>query len=73
MFSALDPQCFLECFVQWVQGICPALAGEVVAIDGKALRRALNNGDSIPYIVSAWATDRGLALGQVKPATSEVA
>ena len=66
VFSALDPQCFLECFVQWVQGICPTLAGEVVAIDGKALRRALNNGDSLPYIVSAWATDRGLALGQVK-------
>jgi predicted transposase YbfD/YdcC len=66
VFSALDPQCFLECFVQWVQGICPALAGEVVAIDGKALRRALDDGDAIPYIVSAWATDRGLALGQVK-------
>jgi predicted transposase YbfD/YdcC len=66
VFSALDPHAFLECFVQWVQGICPNLSGEVVAIDGKALRRALNEGDSIPYIVSAWATESGLVLGQVK-------
>ena len=66
VFSALDPGSFLECFVRWVQGICPALTGEVVAIDGKALRRALDEGVSIPYIVSAWATQHGLALGQVK-------
>lgn len=66
VFSAIDPHCFLDCFVHWVQGLCPALAGDVVAIDGKALRRALNQGASIPYIVSAWASGNGLALGQVK-------
>jgi len=66
VFSALDPHCFLDCFVRWVQGLCPALAGDVVAIDGKALRRALDEGEPIPYIVSAWASENGLALGQVK-------
>ena len=66
VFCAIDPYAFLECFVLWVQGICPALQNEVVAIDGKALRRALNAGASIPYIVSAWASDNGLTLGQVK-------
>jgi predicted transposase YbfD/YdcC len=66
VFSALDPHHFLECFVQWVQGICPALAGDVIAIDGKALRRALDEGTPIPYIVSAWASENGLTLGQVK-------
>jgi len=66
VFSALDPYAFLECFVRWVQGICPALGNEVVAIDGKALRCALDEGNPIPYIVSAWALDNGLALGQVK-------
>lgn len=65
-FAAIDPHRFLDCFVAWVQGICPSLKGETVAIDGKALRRALNEGESIPYIVSAWASDNGLALGQVK-------
>ncbi len=66
VFSAIDPHCFLDCFVEWVKGICPALAGEVVAIDGKALRHAYNDGASIPYIVSAWAVENGLVLGQVK-------
>lgn len=66
VFSAIDPHAFLDCFVCWVQGICPELADQTVAIDGKALRHALNEGDSIPYIVSAWASEAGLVLGQVK-------
>lgn len=66
VFCAIDPHHFLDCFVQWVQGICPTLKDETVAIDGKALRRAFNDGDSIPYIVSAWASENGLVLGQVK-------
>lgn len=66
VFSAIDPYEFLDCFVSWVQGICPTLQDDTVAIDGKALRHALNEGDSIPYIVSAWAVEAGLVLGQVK-------
>ena len=66
VFSAIDPHAFLDCYVRWVQGICPTLHDETVAIDGKALRRAYNDGDPIPYIVSAWASDRGLVLGQVR-------
>ena len=38
---------------------------EIVALDGKALRRALRD-KSIPYIVNAWAVNNGLVLGQVK-------
>ena len=66
VFSSIDPALFLQCFVNWVQGMCPTLRGDTVAIDGKALRRSLNEGGSIPYIVSAWASDNGLVLGQVK-------
>lgn len=66
VFSAIDPRCFLDCFVQWIQGICPMLGNDVVAIDGKALRHALDEGNTIPYIVSAWAAQNRLALGQVK-------
>ena len=66
VFAALDPYAFLECFTQWIQGICPNMNDEVVAIDGKALRRAVNEGQSIPYIVSAWAAENGLVMGQVK-------
>jgi predicted transposase YbfD/YdcC len=66
VFSAINPDHFLECFVRWVKGLCSSLQDEVVAIDGKALRRALNKGDKLPYIVSAWAAQNGLVLGQVK-------
>jgi len=66
VFSAMDPHRFMECLVEWVQGVCGALNRDIVAIDGKALRRAVDAGKPIPYIVSAWATEHGLALGQVK-------
>lgn len=65
VFSAIDPKGFLECFTRWVQGLCKAL-GDVVAIDGKALRHALDAGESLPYIVNAWASENGLVLGQVR-------
>ena len=41
----------------------PAAGGEVVALDGKALRRARGRNDPVRTIVSAWATEHGLALG----------
>lgn len=66
VFSALDPHAFMDCFGQWIQGICPNLGDEIVAIDGKALRRAVDAGGTIPYVVSAWASQNGIVLGQVK-------
>lgn len=66
VFSAIDPDAFLACFVRWTRGVCTALEGEIVAIDGKSLRRAHNDGDRLPHIVSAWAAENGLTLGQVK-------
>lgn len=65
VFSALDPRCFQACFLRWTQGVRRAIGEEIVALDGKALRRAVNT-KTIPYIVSAWAADNGLVLGQVK-------
>lgn len=68
VFQAIDQQAFLDCFLRWTEGLRHAVLGEIVALDGKALRRALDRGkgDSLPYIVSAWAADNGLVLGQVK-------
>jgi hypothetical protein len=37
-----------------------------VAIDCKTLRRALNAGGKMPHTVNAWASEKGLVLGQVK-------
>lgn len=68
VFAALDPQHFLDSFLRWTQSLRKAIPGEIVAMDGKALRRALNQGQSLPYVVSAWAVENGLVLGQLKVA-----
>ena len=68
VFAALDPKEFLDCFLRWTQSLREAVPQEVVALDGKALRRALNKGQSVKYVVSAWAESNGLVLGQLKVA-----
>ena len=66
VFAALDPKEFLGAFLEWTQSVRQAVPQEIVAVDGKALRRALNGGESMKYIVSAWAEGNGLVLGQLK-------
>ena len=66
VFQALDPEKFGECLARWTQSVRAVLGGEVVALDGKTLRRALNKGEDARVIVSAWATESGLLLGQRK-------
>ena len=70
VFAALDPEAFQACFVRWVQRVAHLTAGEVIAIDGKTLRRshdAAKNKGAI-HLVSAWASANRLVLGQVKVA-----
>jgi predicted transposase YbfD/YdcC len=68
VLAALDPRGFLDCFLGWTQSVRQAIPQEIVALDGKALRRALNKDQSIQYVVSAWAENNGLVLGQWKVA-----
>src|SRR3954470_15982692 len=68
VFAAIDPKEFLDCFLRWTQSVRQAVSQEIVAVDGKALRRALNKDQSMKYIVSAWAESNGLVLGQLKVA-----
>jgi predicted transposase YbfD/YdcC len=66
VFAALDPKAFLDCFLNWTQSLREAISQEIVALDGKALRRALRKGQAAKYVVSAWAEGNGLVLGQLK-------
>lgn len=68
VFAALDPKAFLDCFLRWTQSLRRAVPRELVALDGKALRRALAKDRSVQYVVSAWAEGNGLVLGQLKVA-----
>jgi predicted transposase YbfD/YdcC len=66
VFAALDPKEFLECFLRWTQSLRQAVDREIVAVDGKALRRAMNRKENLKYVVSAWAESNNLVLGQLK-------
>ena len=61
---------FQACFIKWVQSVSEATSGDVVAIDGKTLRRSHNHRDGVPaiHMVSAWSSENGLVLGQEKTA-----
>jgi predicted transposase YbfD/YdcC len=67
VFAALDPEELEKGFVAWVGSIAKLTAGEVVAIDGKALCGTREPGTkAIVHMVSAWAEGNGLVLGQRK-------
>ncbi|MFN5532829.1 MAG: ISAs1 family transposase, partial [Planctomycetaceae bacterium] len=70
VLMAINPGDFQRCFEAWIRStVIPLLDGTVqqVAIDGKTLRRAHNSRQDLDplHVVSAWATELGLSLGQV--------
>lgn len=67
IFSLIDPKQFGDCFIRWVRAIqddIPAL----ISIDGKTIRRSYDhtNNKSAIHMVSAFASEARLALGQIK-------
>ena len=67
LFSRLDMEVFQSCFISWVASLNETLEG-VVAADGKTLRRSFDSSSSQAaiHMVSAWACDQKLVLGQRK-------
>jgi predicted transposase YbfD/YdcC len=65
VFAALDPTAFEAAVLGWERERAGVPAGQVVAIDGKTLRRSHDraNGRGPLHLVSAWASGQGLALG----------
>lgn len=68
LFARLDPKGFQEFFTRWVSDIAHCIAGQTVAIDGKTLRGSHDktNAKCAIHMVSAWASDIRLVLGQLK-------
>src|SRR3954452_9783487 len=66
VFRLIDPDAFEACFSAWAQSCAEAVDREVVAIDGKTLRRSFDRGRAQGplHLVSAWASEQGLVLGQ---------
>lgn len=68
VMAALHPDHFATAFERLVALLirqAPALAGQHIAIDGKALRGSKNRAKRMVHMVGAWATNAGVALGQV--------
>jgi len=67
VFARLDPAALMACIQEWLDALGSAVAGEVVAIDGKTLRGSFDTaaGKNPLHLVSAWACQARLTLGQV--------
>lgn len=70
VFAQIKPEEFQKRFIAWVQAIEQLTTGQVIAVDGKKLRRSHDRdaGKAAIYMVSAWATQNQLVLGQTKVA-----
>jgi predicted transposase YbfD/YdcC len=68
VLARLDPTQFQQCFLNWVRSAYEITQGQVIAIDGKQPRgsRDQRAGKSAINMVSAWAQENRLVLGQVK-------
>ena len=68
VFAVLSPEALQACFLRWIQAVAQVTAGQVVAIDGKTLRRcyARRSAKAAIHRVSAWATHTRVVLGQLK-------
>src|ERR1700680_976915 len=67
VFSLLDGEQFIQCFLGWVQTIHQVTAGEIIAVDGKTARASLDRakGRNPLHVVSAWATASRVVWGKV--------
>lgn len=67
VMGLLDPKQFSAGLINWISALRTALKGRVIAIDGKTARGSASKSKGIKplHIVSAWATEQGLTLGQV--------
>jgi len=68
VFGMIDPHEFQSGFVRWIEAISQLTAGQIIAIDGKRLRRSHDGrlGKAAIHMVSAWASANRLVLGQLK-------
>ena len=67
VFSLLQPEAFEDCFRTWVASIREVIPGEIIAVDGKTLRRSHDRAAGLAalHLVSAWAAANRVVLGQV--------
>ena len=68
VFLLLEPEKFADCFLSWISAVSQVTKGEVVALDGKTLRRSFDKASeqSALHMVSAWSSSNQVSLGQIQ-------
>lgn len=68
VFARLDSHAFEQCFHRWVESITEAIGAQVIPIDGKTVRQSFDRdrGQKAIHVISAWASEHRLVLGQLK-------
>ena len=68
VFSMVDPTQFTRCFMGWSQEIRRAVGGDIIAFDGKTLRRSFNNATGLAaiHVLNAWSSANDFCIGQMK-------
>lgn len=68
VFERIDSRLIEQCFHQWIETLVQEMTGQVVAIDGKTLKGSYDREKGLKalHLVSAWASEQRLVLGQVK-------
>jgi predicted transposase YbfD/YdcC len=67
VFAIINPSEFEKCFISWIRSVVSVTKGQIVAIDGKTLRRShdKSSNKSAIHMVSAWASENRITLGQI--------
>ncbi len=67
-FGMIDAIAFQRSFMRWIEAVFAIPKGQVVAIDGKTVRRSQDQtiGKDAIHMLSAWASGNGITLGQRK-------
>ena len=68
VFRFIEPEQFRKCFISWMESVVELKKGEIIAIDGKTLRRSHDKscGKEAIHIISAFATENDVVCGQIK-------
>jgi predicted transposase YbfD/YdcC len=68
VFALMNPNKFQTCFCAWIESLEIDTNNEIIAIDGKSLRGSANKrkNEKLLHLVSAWAVNNRVMLGQVK-------
>jgi predicted transposase YbfD/YdcC len=68
VFAVLDPDAFERCFMAWTASLAEASEGQLIAIDGKAIRRSFQRGwnkHGAIHLVSAFSAANSMVFGQL--------